>query len=178
MLPLVGRAVSLGKSSNASLYLSACVIVAQLTMVPVCYLCGKQVQKGRKWLLIIAFIVLPIRGICFTFSHNPYYLVSVQVLDGIAAGIFGVVSILMVADMMGRDGNAIFAQGLLVTVADLGGSVSNVMSGFIVDSFGFPSAFYVLSGIALIALTLLWFAVPETMHKEDRPPANSLKPAY
>jgi MFS family permease len=178
MLPLVGRAVSLGKSSNSSLYLSACVVVAQLTMVPVCYICGKQVQKGRKWLLIIAFIVLPIRGICYTFSHNPYYLVSVQVLDGIAAGIFGVVSILMVADMMGREGNAIFAQGLLVTVADLGGSVSNVTSGFIVDSFGFPTAFYVLSAVAVGALILLWLAVPETIHKEDRPPANSLKPAY
>jgi MFS family permease len=163
MLPLVGRAVSLGHSKDSSLYLSSCVIVAQLVMVPVCYICGKQVHKGRKWLLIIAFIVLPIRGLMYTFSVNPYYLVSVQVLDGIAAGIFGVVSILMVADIMGKSGNAIFAQGLLVTVADLGGSVSNVMSGFIVDAAGFPAAFYILSAIALGALILLWTSVSETM---------------
>src|SRR5207302_7784436 len=126
------------------LYLSACVIVAQLTMVPVCYICGKQVYKGRKWLLIIAFIILPVRALCYTFNSNPYYLISIQILDGIAAGIFGVVSIIMVADLMGKSGNAIFAQGLLVTVADLGGSLSNVMSGFIVDAAGFPTAFYIL----------------------------------
>jgi MFS family permease len=167
MLPLVGREVSLGKSTNSSLYLSACVIVAQLTMVPVCYICGKQVHKGRKWLLVIAFIVLPIRAICYTLNNDPYYLVSVQILDGVAAGIFGVVSILMVADLMGKSGNAIFAQGLLVTVADLGGSVSNVMSGFIVDAAGFPSAFYILAGVAVGALMLLWFAVPETMRKDN-----------
>jgi MFS family permease len=178
MLPLVGRAVSLGgKTENASLYLSACVIVAQLVMVPVCYICGKQVHKGRKWLLVIAYTVLPIRALLYTFSANPYYLVSVQVLDGVAAGIFGVVSILMVSDLMENSPNAIFAQGLLITVADLGGSLSNVMSGFIVDATGFPTAFYVLSAIALGALLFLWFAVPETMHDKGTQLSPQLKPA-
>ena len=78
---------------------------------------------------------------------------------------------------MGKAGSAIFAQGLLVTVADLGGSISNVMSGFIVDGMGFPAAFYVLSAVALCALGLLWFAVPETLHKETDEPVNALKPA-
>jgi len=170
MLPLVGRDVSLGRSSNSSIYLSSCVIVAQLVMVPVCYICGKQVHKGRKWLLMISYIVLPIRAVLYTASSNPYYLISVQVLDGVAAGIFGVVSILMVSDIMGRSGNAIFAQGLLVTVADLGGSLSNVMSGFIVDAAGFPTAFFILAGIAFCAMLLLKFAVKETIHPEDRIP--------
>jgi MFS family permease len=179
MLPMVGRAVSVGKNENSSLYLSACVIVAQLVMVPVCYICGKQVHKGRKWLLVIAFIVLPIRAVLYTFSGNPYYLVAVQILDGVAAGIFGVVSILMVSDLMGKSGNAIFAQGLLITVADLGGSCSNVMSGFIVDAAGFPTAFIVLAAIAVGALVLLWFAVPETMRdKMGDKFTNKLVPRY
>jgi MFS family permease len=173
MLPLVGRDVSLGRSTNSSLYLSACVIVAQLVMVPVCYICGNQVYKGRKWLLMIAFVILPIRALLYTLSANPYYLISVQVLDGVAAGIFGVVSILMVADLMGESGSAIFAQGLLVTVADLGGSLSNVMSGFIVDAAGFPTAFVVLACIAACALLLLWFAVPETLNHKSELPLNA-----
>ncbi|GAB2687901.1 MFS transporter [Mucilaginibacter koreensis] len=173
LLPLVGRDVSLGRSSNSSLYLSACVIVAQLVMVPVCYICGKQVHKGRKWLLIIAFTILPIRALLYTVSANPYYLISVQVLDGIAAGIFGVVSILMVADLMGESGSAIFAQGLLVTVADLGGSLSNVMSGFIVDAAGFTTAFIVLACIAAGALLLLWLAVPETLNFTEQIPETA-----
>lgn len=168
MLPLVGREVSLGKSTNSSLYLSACVIVAQLVMVPVCYLCGTQVYKGRKWLLLISYTILPIRAMLYTFYTNPYYLISIQILDGVAAGIFGVVSILMCADLMEGSGNNIFAQGLLVTVADLGGSISNVISGFMVDKAGFPAAFYLLAAFAAGALVLLWFAVPETLHKKDQ----------
>jgi MFS family permease len=146
-------------------------------MVPVCIIVGKYVNRGRKRLLLISYIVLPIRGMLYTFSANPYYLISIQVLDGVAAGIFGVVSILMVADLMGEAGNAVFAQGLLVTVADLGGSLSNVMSGFIVDAAGIPRAFMVLSGIAAAALLLLWLAVPETLTGKRKEEIQNLKTA-
>ncbi len=177
MLPLVGREVSLGKSTNSSLYLSACVIVAQLVMVPVCYICGRQAHKGRKWLLLISYTILPIRAVLYTLHTNPYYLISIQVLDGIAAGIFGVVSILMVADLMEGSENTIFAQGLLVTVADLGGSLSNVVSGFIVDASGFATAFLVLASVAGGALLLLWLAIPETINYKQRQPDMQPKPA-
>jgi len=165
MLPLVGQEISKGKNENASLYMSACIIIAQFVMIPVTYICGLKVQYGRKWLLIIAFIVLPIRGVLYTLSTNAIYLVSVQVLDGVAAGIFGVVSILVVADIMGNSGKANFAQGVLATAVGLGASLSNLISGFIVDAAGFKTGFLCLSGLAFCALILLWTKMPETIHK-------------
>lgn len=166
MLPLVGQEISKGKNENASLYMSACIIIAQFVMIPVTYICGLKVQYGRKWLLIIAFIVLPIRGVLYTLSTNAIYLVSIQVLDGVAAGIFGVVSILVVADIMGNSGRANFAQGVLATAAGLGASLSNLISGFIVDAAGFKTGFLCLSALAFCALILLWTTMPETIHKK------------
>ena len=163
MLPLVGEEISKGKNENSSLYMSACIITAQFVMVPVTYICGIEVKKGRKWLLIIAFIVLPIRGVLYTFSTNAIYLVSIQILDGVAAGIFGVVSILVIADLMRNSGRSIFAQGILATMVGVGASLSNLVTGFVVNSFGFRTGFLCLSALALAALALLWTTMPETV---------------
>jgi hypothetical protein len=35
MLPLVGEVLALGKDHAASLYMSTCIVVAQLVMVPI-----------------------------------------------------------------------------------------------------------------------------------------------
>lgn len=63
MLPLVGQQLSEGKASGASLYMSACIIVAQLVMIPMSNLAGQFANRwGRKPIFLIAFAVLPIRG--------------------------------------------------------------------------------------------------------------------
>ena len=168
MLPLVGQEISKGKHENASLYMSACIIIAQLVMVPVTWLCGLKVQHGRKWLLLIAFIILPVRGILYTLGTNEIYLVSIQIFDGIAGGIFGVVSILVISDIMGNSGKASFAQGILATAVGLGASLSNLVTGFLVDAAGFKAGFLALSALALAALVLLWVAMPETLNKKHQ----------
>ena len=43
--------------------------------------------------------MLPVRGVLYTLTRNLYLLVAIQVLDGIGAGIFGVVSVLVIADL-------------------------------------------------------------------------------
>lgn len=49
MLPLVGQQLSEGKATGASLYMSACIIVAQLVMIPVANLTGRWASRwGRK----------------------------------------------------------------------------------------------------------------------------------
>ena len=124
-----------------------------------------------KWLLIIAFFVLPVRGVLYVFSTNAIYLVSIQILDGVAAGIFGVVSILVIADLMKNPGRSVFAQGILATVVGLGASLSNLVTGFIVDAAGFKAGFVSLSALAVVALILLWVAMPETLNNEAGKPA-------
>jgi MFS family permease len=70
---------------------------------------------GRKPLLLIGLGVLPIRGVLHTFTHGLYLLVGIQVLDGIGAGIFGVVSVLVIADLTRGTGRFNLTLGAIAT---------------------------------------------------------------
>lgn len=163
MLPLVGQKVSIGKPDSAAALISACIVVAQVVMVPVALLAAHGAERwGRKPVFLIAFLVLPIRGLLYTQSVNPAFLIAVQVLDGIGAGIYGVVAVLMVADLARGTGRFNLALGATALALGLGTACSNLLAGVIASATSYNTTFATLSGIA--ASGLLWFllAVPET----------------
>src|SRR5436309_14091513 len=129
MLPLVGQVLSQGNDHSALLDMSACIITAQLVMVPVAAWAGRACTVyGRKWVFMIGFSVLPIRGVLYTLTRDPVTLVSVQILDGIGAGIFGVVSVLVVADLTQGTGRFNLTHGAISTATGLGASLSHLIS--------------------------------------------------
>ncbi|MBD2754990.1 MFS transporter [Spirosoma validum] len=163
MLPLLGQRLAKGINAGASsAYMSACIIVAQIVMIPVSALTGQLADKGRKRLLLIGFLVLPIRGVLYTLTNDPILLIAIQVLDGIGAGTFGVLSILIVSDLTKGSGLFNTTQGAIATAIGLGASLSNAFAGGIVQRSGYNTAFLVLSGIAVAALAILSLFVPET----------------
>ena len=167
MLPLVGQEIAKAKPESSTLYLAACIIIAQLVMVPTVYVCGKQAGKGRKKLIMAAFILLATRGILYTLTDKVVPLLFFQILDGMAAGTFSVVAIMIVNDLMGSSGRASFAQGMFATALSLGSTLSNLAAGFIVDAAGFQMGFIFLTALALGALLLLWKAMPETLNRTE-----------
>ncbi|MBW4624194.1 MAG: MFS transporter [Brasilonema octagenarum HA4186-MV1] len=162
MLPLVGQRLSEGKATGATLYMSACIIVAQLVMIPSASLAGRFAHTARKPVFLLAFAVLPIRGVLYTLTDNPYFLVSVQILDGVAGGIFGVLSVLMVADLTKGTGRFNITQGALNTAIGIGAGLSNLIAGFVVEKAGYNTAFLGLAAIAAVATVIFWMLVPET----------------
>ena len=67
-------------------------------MVPMAILVGRKADAwGRKPIFLAGFAVLPLRGVLYTLAQNPYALVSIQILDGIGAGIFGALFYIVVA---------------------------------------------------------------------------------
>lgn len=172
MLPLVGQLLSDGKQTGASLYMSACIITAQFVMIPVAVWSGRAAHAwGRKVVFLVAFFVLPVRGALYTLSGNPYFLVSVQLLDGIAAGIFGVVTLIMIADLTRGTGRFNLVQGAIGTATGIGASLSVLMTGYVVNQFGYNAGFLTLAAIAALALGVFWFFVPET--QPDGEPENA-----
>ena len=121
MLPLVGQKSSDGMKDGAAVVMSACIIAAQIVMIPVALAASRLAASwGRKPVFLIGFGVLPIRGLLYCLSINPVYLVAVQLLDGIGAGIFGVVSVLVVADLTRGTGRFNLTQGALATATGIG----------------------------------------------------------
>ncbi len=163
MLPLVGQKLALADRDIGTALMSACIVAAQIVMVPMAMLVGAKADAwGRKPLFLAGFAILPIRGVLYTLSDNPDWLVGVQLLDGVGAGIFGALFPLVVADLTRGTGRFNVSQGAIATAQGIGASLSNMVAGFIIVWTGYSAAFLFLGGVAAAAFLFYWFAMPET----------------
>jgi MFS family permease len=129
--------------------MSACIVAAQLVMVPVAIVVGHRADVcGRKPIFAVALAVLTFRGAMFPLSDHPAWLVGVQLLDGIGAGIYGAIFPLVVADLTRGTGHFNVSQGAIATAAGIGGALSTAFAGAIVVAAGYSAAFYFLAAIA------------------------------
>ena len=180
MLPLVGQKLAQANLQLATPLTSACIVAAQLVMVPMALLAGARADRwGRKPLLLAGFLILPLRGVLYVMSDDPFWLVAVQLLDGIGAGLFGALFPVVVKDLTQGSGRFNVSLGALSTAFGLGAALSPGVAGLVVQSAGYDAAFLTLAGIATAALLLLWLAMPETRrpasdaNAEQAPPLHS-----
>jgi MFS family permease len=163
MLPLVGQKLALAHAGSETAFMSACVIAAQLVMLPMALLVGAKADAwGRKPFYVAALIVLTLRGIPYTISDHSAWLVSVQLLDGVGNGLFATLAGIVVADLMRGTAHYNLALGLVATAQGIGASLSNVVAGSIVVVAGYNAAFVALAAIAALALWILAAFMPET----------------
>jgi MFS family permease len=170
MLPLVGQKLALVNREIGTTLMSVCIVAAQIVMVPVALLVGHKADIwGRKPIFATALAVLAVRGALYPLSDNPYWLVSVQLLDGVGAGIFGALFPLVVADLTRGTGHFNVSQGAIATAAGLGGACSTAVAGFIIVKAGYSAAFLFLAAVAGIGLIGFIVMMPETLrHDADR----------
>ena len=163
LLPLVGQKLAQSHPVWATAMLSSCIIAAQIIMLPVALAVGRTADRiGRKPILLVGFLVLPVRALLYTFSDSAPWLIAIQLLDGVGAGIFGAVTPLVIADLMRGTGRYNLAQGAVATVQGIGASLSGLAAGVIVDHLGYSPAFLTFGAAACVAVAALFFAMPET----------------
>jgi MFS family permease len=163
ILPLLGEMLSKGKGRSSMLFMSACVVTTQVVITLLASWAGRRAGSwGRKPLLLIAFGVLPIRAVLYTLTHHTVPLVGIQILDGVAAGIFGVVSVLVVADLTQGSGRFNLTLGAISAAVGIGASLSQLIAGTIVQHFGYNTGFLFLAAVATAAFAILYFLMPET----------------
>ena len=168
LLPLVGQKLAAAYPKEATAMMSACIIAAQMVMLPIALLVGRTADTwGRKPLFLIGFAVLPIRAVLYTFSDNSFWLIGVQVLNGIGAGIFGALTPLVIADIMRGTGRYNLAQGAIATVQGVGASLSGLAAGVIVDRYGYTVTFLSLGAIAAVAVIVFAIGMQETASQEQ-----------
>lgn len=168
MLPSVGQLLAreVGGSRATSLT-AACIVGAQLVMVPVAIVVGRKADRwGHKPIFLAGFAVLALRGVLYTLSDAPAWLLFVQLLDGIGAGIFGALFPVVIAAITRGTGRFNVAQGAVATVQGAGAAISTTVAGVLIVWGGYSLAFLVLAAVAGIGLLLYWWQVPETAGRE------------
>jgi hypothetical protein len=187
MLPTLGQkidALSTHNASRVSLYgtnidgaigVSLSTIVAQVVMIPTALLAKHAASNtrwgGRKRTLLVGFCILPLRGAFFATSSSIWLLLAAQSMDGVGAGIFGVIAPTIMADLARSTGRFSLMQGVLCTVVGLGASLSGGVAGLVAQEAGFRAAFLVLAAIATAAVLVL------VSVRETGPRASSSVPA-
>jgi MFS family permease len=170
MLPLLGEMLAKGHGRSSMLFMSACVVTTQFVITLLASWSGRKAGTwGRKPLLLIAFGVLPVRGVLYTLTSNTALLVAIQTLDGVAAAIFGVVSVLVIADLTRGTGRFNLTLGAITTAVGIGAALSQVIAGSIVHHVGSNAGFLFLAAVALGAFAILYVFMPETRQTRFAP---------
>ncbi len=163
LLPLVGQKLARSHPLWGTTMMSSCIIAAQMIMLPVAIAVGRTADRiGRKPILLLGFAVLPVRAVLYTLSDDAWWLIGVQLLDGVGAGIFGAIAPLLIADVTSGTGRFNLAQGAVATMQGIGASVSGLAAGMLVDHLGYAAGFLGLGAAACVALLALAVALPET----------------
>lgn len=164
LLPLVGQKLALHNQDAGTALMSVCIIAAQVVCVPVAYVVGAKADTwGRKPIFLVGFGVLTVRAFLYPLWDSSYWLVGVQLLDGIGAGIFGALFPLVVQDLTHGTGRFNVSLGAITTAWGIGASLSNYLAGAIVVAAGYNAAFQSLGAIAGVGLVLYAAVMPETV---------------
>ena len=167
LLPLVGQKLALEFPKEATAMLSFCMVAAQGVMLPIAIFVGRNADRlGRRPIFLVAFAVLPIRAALYTLSNNAFWLLGVQLLDGVGAGIYQALTPLLIADIMRGTGRYNLAQGAIATTQAIGASISALAAGEVTDHFGYSTAFLFLSAAAAFAFLVFFTFMSETRDEE------------
>ncbi len=164
-------------SKAAGLATTGSIIALQAVVVLFAPWLGRAAQRwGRKPVLLVGFLALPLRGLLLATLPGAGFLVAIELLDGLSAAVIGVMIPLTAADLTRKTGYLNMAIGSFGLAASLGATFSTSIAGLIASRFGLTTAFLALSatgGIAFLAVLLL---MPETRPHRLRPKARASAP--
>ncbi|WP_270992336.1 MFS transporter [Campylobacter upsaliensis] len=166
MLPLLSqRAHTLGVDSSGA-YAAATILIAQCTMIGISLLCMRLLQTKRNphfssiyvYLMGIALFGLIVRGGVAAHFDGILAMIIVQILDGVGAGIVGVILPLLVAMLMRGSGHINAAFACVMTFGGVGAALSGSLGGYIAQYFGYFYAYLTLAFVAAFGLSIWVFS--------------------
>lgn len=175
ILPLVMQSLALGGGRSGILLSGMCIIVAQIFMVMSAKICGTYSDKyGRKTLFLIGFFSVPIRCfILYTLTKVKgddegsdllqFIILSTQILDGVGAGIFGTMYVLVTSDISGGTGRFSLTLGLTTAAMSIGGTVSGYLGQKLAAELGYNQSFIILAFMSAVPALIYLLFMPETL---------------
>jgi len=124
---------------------------------------------GRRPVILSGLAVYVLTSIGCAFVGAPMQLVLLRLLQGLAACGSVVLARTMVRDLAERE-HAARAMSLMMACTSIAPMLAPLLGGQILWYLGWRAIFFVLAGIGLIAFTVSWFKLPETLRPEYRQP--------
>lgn len=84
-----------------------------------------------------------------------------------AAGILGVIGIVIISDLAGGTGRFNFLLGVASLAISVGETISHLLGGVVAKFFGFNAAFAFLACIGVIGAVYFAILMPETKNEEN-----------
>lgn len=158
MLPLLSqRAHSMGVDSTGA-YAAGTIIIAQSSMIFIALLCGRLLRNDNyriySILMSLCFVGLMLRGVVAAYFDSIGAMVVVQILDGVGAGISGVILPVLVAFWLNKSGHINAGFAFVMMLGGIGGALSSTLGGIMAESYGYLWAYLTLAFVAFIGLVV------------------------
>jgi MFS family permease len=154
---------------SADGYLSYAFVVSMIAWMIVVRPAGWLSDRlGRKPLLLIGWGATTLRLLLVSVAQTPWQILVIQVLDGLAQGLFAVTAAAWMTDRLGDPRRAGEAQVLVGTSLVFGSAVGPLVSCLIVDDLGYRGMFALLAGVCAAATAIILFLVPETVKTKPK----------
>ncbi len=129
--------------------------VAQAAMIAVAAVTPWLIRRfGLRLCFLIALCALPLRGILAGMIPEFRVVVPVQMLDGIGAGMLGILTPVAAERLLANTGRFNLGFAAVMTVQGIGATISNVFAGWIVSGHGYGMSHFIGAGVAVAALAL------------------------
>ncbi|ORM75801.1 MFS transporter [Pantoea eucrina] len=160
LLPMLSMRVAASPGGmNPGVYAAATVIISQAVMIPVALWTAARAETlGYQRLIMLPLLLLPLRAVLAASFTDPWLMIPVQILDGIAAGTLGVAVPGYIVQLLRGSGHVNAGQSAVMLMQGAGAAFSPALTGMIVRHYSYSVAFSTLSVIALTALLIWWQA--------------------
>lgn len=156
-------------------FTSAAQVIAHLGMLVASVVAGRVADHGRKPLVLTACLTVTVRAL-LTAATDVWWvqaggsvwlsLLPCEVLDGVCAGLFLVLMVLMAKDVSENTGCFSLALGCLQASFNVGAILSSAVAGVLANRLGFAVAFVSLAVVGLVSFALALF-MPETQADKE-----------
>jgi predicted MFS family arabinose efflux permease len=143
------------------------MIVGQVSAIAGALLAPAAARRfGLRHMVLFALATLPVRGVIAAQAQSFDVIYPVQILDGLGAGLLGILTPLMLEKLLVGTGHFNLGFAAVLTVQGIGATLSSVVAGMVVQESGYGAAFLFHGLIALLALLLFGLAGRE----QSQPP--------
>ncbi len=147
-------------------FLSSSFVVSMVAWMLAVTVVGRLADRvGRRPLLILGWVVMTVRLVLLSIVDNPWQVLAIQILDGLAQALFAILAATWVMDRLLDPARAGEAQVLVGCSLVLGSALGPALAGMVVGSLGYRGLFGLLAGIGAAATLLVVALIPETLTK-------------